>query len=340
MSHPLRHTVIIAEAGVNHCGSVDRALKMVRAAAQAGADYVKFQTFRAEALVAASAPKAAYQMDNDPDSGTSQLQMLRQLELTAVDFSLLADECRRCGIGFLSTPFDFDSIRSLATLGMDLWKVPSGEVTNLPYLRSIAAYGMPVVLSTGMCTLEEVAQAVDALCAAGLTRAQITLLHCNTQYPTPWADVNLHAMDRLRTLGCAAVGYSDHTLGTEVPIAAVALGATVIEKHFTLDRSLPGPDHKASLTPGELAAMVSSIRHIELALSGSGLKEVTDSERPNVNVARRSIVAARPIAAGEPFTADNLTVKRPGGGLSPMLWDTVLGHPAPCPFLPDTPIHL
>lgn len=335
----MNKTIIIAEAGVNHCGSIERAVEMIHAAAAAGADYVKFQTFKADKLVSATAPKAAYQTENDPNSGNSQLEMLRKLELKSEDFALLADECKRCGIGFLSTPFDFQSIRELAMLDMDFWKTPSGEVTNLPYLRAIAAHNKPVIMSTGMCTLAEVREAVDALCKAGLDRTQITLLHCNTQYPTPPADVNLRAMDALRTLGCAAVGYSDHTLGIAVPLAAVALGASVIEKHFTLDRSLPGPDHKASLTPEELAEMVQGIRTVEQAL-GSAEKVRTDSESANVEIARRSIVAARKIEKGEILNEANLTVKRPGNGLSPMLWDSVVGTTAVRDFLPDEPIQL
>ncbi len=332
-------TIIIAEAGVNHCGSLGRAVEMVRAAAEAGADYVKFQTFKAENLVSKSAPKAEYQAENDPTSGNTQLEMLRRLELSDEDFSRLADECKKYGIGFLSTPFDFESIRKLAVLDMDFWKIPSGEVTDMPYLRAIAAYGKPVVMSTGMCTLPEVEAAVNVLCEAGLSRDKIALLHCNTQYPTPPSDVNLRAMSALKTLGCKTIGYSDHTLGIAVPVAAVALGAAIIEKHFTLDRSLPGPDHKASLTPAELKEMVSSIRCVEQAL-GSAEKNRTKSESGNVSVARRSIVAARRIEKGELFTPDNLTVKRPGDGLSPMLWDSVIGTPAAKTFLPDEKITL
>ena len=335
----MSRTIIIAEAGVNHCGSLERAVEMVRAAAAAGADYVKFQTFKAENLVSKSALKADYQTENDPASGNSQLEMLRRLELRDDDFSRLAEECRKLDIGFLSTPFDFDSIRKLAALDMDFWKIPSGEVTDLPYLRAVAAYGKPVVRSTGMCTLPEVEAAVDALCKAGLSRDMISLLHCNTQYPTPPADVNLRAMNALRTLGCKAVGYSDHTLGIAVPLAATALGAAIIEKHFTLDRTLPGPDHKASLTPAELKEMIDGIRCVEQSI-GSAEKIRTQSESGNVTVARRSIVAARRIEKGEILTPDNLTVKRPGDGLSPMLWDTLIGTPAAETFLPDEKITL
>lgn len=333
----MKRIIIIAEAGVNHCGSKERAMEMIRIAAEAGVDYVKFQTFKAERLVSKSAPKADYQAQNDPASGTTQLSMLKALELTAEDFEELAGECQRVGIGFLSTPFDEESIRELSALNMDFWKIPSGEITNLPYLRAIAGQRRPVVMSTGMSTLPEVNAAVQALCDAGLQRSQITLLHCNTQYPTPAADVNLRAMDSLRELGCAAVGFSDHTLGTSVAIAAAALGAEVIEKHFTLSRSLPGPDHKASLTPEELKEMVSGIRTVELAL-GSKEKTLTSSESGNLKIARRAIVAARPIERGEPLTAENLTTKRPASGLSPMLWDTVIGTIASRDYAPDEPI--
>lgn len=331
--------IIIAEAGVNHCGSLERALAMVDAAAEAGVDYVKFQTFKAAKLVSANAPKAGYQEANDPSSGSTQLEMLRRLELSAADFAILAERCREKGIGFLSTPFDLDSIRDLAPLGMDYWKIPSGEITNLPYLRAIGSRGESVILSTGMSDLEEVEAALRALEEVGTPRSKVILLHCNTQYPTPMSDVNLRAMETLRALGAASAGYSDHTLGTEVPVAAVALGASVIEKHFTLSRDLPGPDHKASLTPAELALMVSQIRNIELAL-GDGSKRVSDSERPNIAVARKSIVASRAIARGEILSDANLAVKRPGGGISPMLWDSVTGTRAVKDFAPDEQITL
>lgn len=328
---------IIAEAGVNHCGSKERALEMVHAAAEAGADYVKFQTFKAEKIVSKSAPKAEYQAANDPTSGQTQLEMLKALELTIDDFKDIANECRRCGIGFLSTPFDLDSIRELEALDMDFWKVPSGEITNLPYLRAIARQGKPVVMSTGMSSLPEINAAVHALCDAGLKRDQITLLHCNTQYPTPPVDVNLRAMESLRELGCSGVGFSDHTLGIAIPLAAAALGAEFIEKHFTLSRELPGPDHKASLNPTELAEMVNGIRTIEQAL-GQKEKAMTESEKSNITIARKSIVASREIKKGELFTDENLTTKRPATGISPMLWDSVIGTRARRDYLPDEPI--
>lgn len=330
----MKHTVIIAEAGVNHNGELDTAMRLIAAAAEAGADYVKFQTFKAENLVAASARKAEYQIANCADGETSQLAMLRKLELQPEHFALLAEECRRLGIGFLSSPFDAESVQLLAPLAQDYWKIPSGEITNLPLLRDIGSRGGRVILSTGMCELSEVARAVDELVKAGTQRGDITLLHCNTQYPTPMCDVNLRAMESLRTLGCGSVGYSDHTRGIEIPVAAVALGAEMIEKHFTLDKNMSGPDHKASLDPAELKAMVSAVRNVEAAL-GSAEKTVTESERANISVARKSIVARRHIAKGEPLTDENMTVKRPAGGISPMMWDSVAGTAAVRDFEPD-----
>lgn len=315
--------IIIAEAGVNHNGRLDLARKMVYAAKEAGADYVKFQTAVPELVISSIAPKAEYQKETTGD-GESQLDMCRAIHLPLSDYSGLAKLCEEAGIGFMSTPFDLVSIDTLSSLGMDYWKIPSGEITNLPYLRKIASKGGRVILSTGMCELDEVEAAVKVLETGGIPRHDITLLHCNTQYPTPMCDVNLRAMQALATLGCGAVGYSDHTVGIEVPVAATALGATVIEKHFTLDKNMEGPDHKASLEPDELKAMVSAIRNVELAL-GSADKHVSPSERPNITVARKSIVAARDIRKGELLTEENITVKRPGNGLSPMLWDSVMG---------------
>lgn len=331
-------TIIIAEAGVNHNGDYELARQMVLAAKEAGADYVKFQTAVPELVISTYAPKAEYQKVTT-GSEESQLEMCRKIHLQLSDYAPLKVFCDEVGIGFMSTPFDLVSIDCLAPLGMDYWKIPSGEITNLPYLRKIARLHGRIILSTGMSTLDEVAAAVDVIEREGTPRTDIILLHCTTQYPTPYADVNLRAMDALRSLGCAAVGYSDHTQGISVPVAAVALGAAVIEKHFTLDRSLPGPDQTASLEPDELRRMVTEIRQVEAAL-GTGRKEVADIERPNIEVARKSIVAARAIAKGEIFTEENITVKRPGSGLSPMLWDTVLGRPAPAPFLPDQLISL
>ncbi len=331
-------TIIIAEAGVNHNGDYNRAVEMVYAAKAAGADYVKFQTAVPELVISSVAPKAEYQKETTGE-GESQLEMCRKIHLKLDDYAPLAQLCREVGIGFMSTPFDLVSIDCLAPLGMDYWKIPSGEITNLPYLRKIARKGGKVILSTGMCELEEVEAAMRVLTDNGLQRSDISLLHCNTQYPTPMRDVNLRAMDALRTLNPGAVGYSDHTQGIEVPVAAVAMGAQIIEKHFTLDKHLPGPDHKASLEPAELAAMVSAIRNIEQAI-GSGQKHVSESERPNIEVARKSIVAARDIKAGELLTEENITVKRPGNGVSPMLWDSVIGTKAIRDFKADHLIEL
>lgn len=330
--------IIIAEAGVNHNASMEMARRMVIEAARAGADYVKFQTAVPELVISSIAPKAEYQKETTGE-GESQLDMCRAIHLPLSAYPELAELCKEVGIGFMSTPFDLVSIDSLAELKMDYWKIPSGEITNLPYLRKIAAIGGKVILSTGMSTLDEVAEAVDILVKGGIDRKDIFLLHCTTQYPTPYSDVNLRAMDSLRRLDVGGVGYSDHTLGIEVPVAAAALGAKVIEKHFTLDKSLPGPDHRASLDPAELAAMVKAVRNIELAL-GDGDKHVTESERPNIEVARKSIVASRPIIAGEIFTEENITVKRPGNGISPMEWDSVIGQRAKKDFPYDALIEL
>lgn len=333
-----RHVIIIAEAGVNHNGSLELARRMVRAAREAGADYVKFQTAVPELVISSIAPKAEYQKETTGE-GESQLEMCRRIHLPLSDYRELAELCKAEGIGFMSTPFDLVSIDTLAPLGMDYWKIPSGEITNLPYLRKIARQGGRVILSTGMSTLEEVEKAVEVLETGGMRREDISLLHCNTQYPTPMTDVNLRAMETLRSLGCGAVGYSDHTVGIEVPVAATALGADIIEKHFTLDKTMEGPDHRASLDPQELAAMVSAIRNVSLAL-GSAEKRVSPSERPNIEVARKSIVAARDIRRGELLTEENITVKRPGSGLSPMLWDNVIGTRAKHDFDRDTLITL
>lgn len=332
------HVIIIAEAGVNHNGNLELARRMVDEARRAGADYVKFQTAVPELVISSIAPKAEYQKETTGKE-QSQLEMCRAIHLPLTDYAGLADLCREKGIGFMSTPFDLVSIDTLAPLGMDYWKIPSGEITNLPYLRKIASKGGRVILSTGMSTLDEVARAVEILEKGGIPRADISLLHCNTQYPTPMDDVNLRAMETLRSLGCGRVGYSDHTVGIEVPVAAVAMGAQIIEKHFTLDKTMEGPDHRASLDPPELRAMVSAIRNIEKAV-GNPEKRVSPSERANIEVARKSIVAARDIAAGEIFTEENITVKRPGNGLSPMLWDDVIGQRAARDFEYDSLITL
>jgi N,N'-diacetyllegionaminate synthase len=330
--------LIIAEAGVNHNGDLELAKQLVDIAANARADLVKFQTFSAERLVTAYAPKADYQKQST-DQKQSQFAMLRQLELTPQMHQQLLAYCTQQGIGFFSTGFDIQSVDYLASLGVDRFKIPSGEITNLPYLRHIGGFGKPLILSTGMATLGEIEQALDVLEMAGTPRSQITVLHCNTEYPTPIQDVNLRAMTRIRDAFGVAVGYSDHTAGIEVPIAAVALGATVIEKHLTLDRNLSGPDHKASLEPDEFAAMVRAIRNIEQAL-GDGIKRPSLSEAKNKVIARKSLVAARPIKAGEQFTTENLGAKRPGTGVSPMRWDEVMGRTATREYAADELIEL
>ena len=313
-------TLIIAEAGVNHNGRIETAGQLIEIAAEAGADLVKFQTFSADRLVTGSASKADYQLETTSTS-ESQHEMIRKLELSREMHEELIAHCKKCGVGFFSTGFDPQSVDLLAELGLDRFKIPSGEINNLPYLRHIGQYGKPVILSTGMARLGEIEAALEVLEASGTPRERVTVLHCNTEYPTPMADVNLKAMLAIRDALGVQVGYSDHTLGIEVPIAAVAMGATVIEKHFTLDRNLPGPDHRASLEPDELKAMVQAIRNIELALSGDGLKRPSPSESKNIEIARKSLLALVPIKAGEPFTEANLGVKRPGSGISPMRWD-------------------
>jgi N,N'-diacetyllegionaminate synthase len=330
--------MIIAEAGVNHNGDIDMARRLIYSAAAAGADLVKFQTFNADRLVTAQAAKAEYQKSATTAS-ESQHAMLRKLELTRAMHETLIGHCGSAGIGFFSTGFDEQSVDLLLELGLDRIKVPSGEITNLPYLRHIGSCGKPVILSTGMATMNDINAALVALEKAGTPRDRITVLHCTTEYPTPMQDVNLRAMLTIRDTFGVAVGYSDHTAGIEIAVAAVALGATVIEKHFTLDRRLPGPDHKASLEPAELKAMVAAIRNIELAL-GDGLKCPSDSERKNMGIARKSLVAARAIRAGERFSESNLAAKRPGTGLSPMRWDEVVGKIAPRDFAADELIEL
>lgn len=332
-------TLIIAEAGVNHNGSLDLAKRLVDEAAAAGVDIIKFQTFKAEKLVSKSARLAEYQQQNLGHAGGSQYAMLKRLELSREQHEELLAYCRLKQIRFFSTAFDLDSVDYLHTLGLGLWKIPSGEITNYPYLKKIAGYGEPVILSTGMCELPEIEAALRVLEDNGLGKEQVTVLHCNTEYPTPMRDVNLRAMLEIGQALGVKVGYSDHTEGIEVPIAATALGATVIEKHFTLDKTMEGPDHKASLEPQELYAMVQAIRHIEQAL-GDGHKTVSESERKNRDVARKSIVAACPIRKGERLTEQNLTVKRPGNGLSPMRWEEVVGRRAVRDFQEEEQIEL
>ena len=316
--------LVIAEAGVNHNGSMELAKKMVVAAKEAGADYMKFQTFIPKNLVSRFAVKADYQKRTTEEED-SQLQMLEKLALTQEDFVELQTYCKEVGIGFLSTPFDLESIAFLNTLDMDFWKLPSGEITNLPYLEKIAQTGKRIIMSTGMCEMNEIQEAVEVL--EGNGAGDIVILHCNTEYPTPFSDVNLLAMHEMAKVLQKPIGYSDHTVGIEVAIAAVALGAVVIEKHFTLDRTMEGPDHAASLEPNELVAMVQAIRNIEEA-RGTGVKHRTVSEEKNCKVARKSIVAAKAIKKGEILTKDNLTVKRPGNGISPMKWYDILGNVA------------
>ena len=340
--------IIIAEAGVNHNGDFETAKRMVVAAREAGADYVKFQTAVPELVISEFAPQAEYQKEN---TGVveSQLDMCRKIHLPLSAYEPLRDFCRETGIGFMSTPFDLTSIDLLAEIGQDYFKVPSGEITNLPYLRRIAEKGIPVILSTGMSTLEETEEAISILTGTHpstpdgftprLTRDDITVLHCNTQYPTPYRDINLRAMLTIAERLGVRTGFSDHSLGIEAPIAAAALGAAVIEKHFTLSRTMEGPDHKASLEPYELKAMVTAIRHVEEAL-GDGDKQVTDSERPNIEIARKSIVATRHIRKGEILSEDNIYVKRPGNGVSPMRWDEAIGSRAIRDFGPDELIEL
>ena len=317
-------TLIIAEAGVNHNGDLDLAKQLINAAADAGADLVKFQTFNANRQVTRTAKKADYQTQTT-SSTESQHAMLRRLELTEEMHHQLIAHCLTQNIGFLSTGFDIESVDLLVSLGQDCFKIPSGEITNLPYLRHIGQLGKTVILSTGMATLGEIEAAIEVLEQTGTPRAKVTVLHCTTEYPTPMNEVNLRAMQSIHTAFDVAVGYSDHTEGIEIAIAAVAMGASVIEKHFTLDRTFPGPDHQASLEPAELKAMVTAIRNIEIAL-GDGIKRLTPSEARNKPVARKSLVASRAISIGEIFTAENITTKRPGTGISPMRWDELVGQ--------------
>lgn len=324
---------IIAEAGVNHNGDPAIARRLVDVAREAGADAVKFQTFQAASLVSRNAPKAEYQLGTT-DGNETQYEMIRKLELDEAAHRMLIGHCAVVGIRFLSTPFDMASLEMLMRLGMDAIKIPSGEATNLPFLRRIGAQGKDVILSTGMCSQAEVEAALRALVSSGTPLARITVLHANTEYPTPLCDVNLLAMAAMGRAFGVRFGYSDHTSGIEIPVAAVALGATVIEKHFTLDRTMEGPDHQASLEPDELKAMVAAIRGIESAL-GDGVKAPSASEAKNRAVARKSIFASRAIRKGEPFSEENLTSKRPGTGISPMRWDEFIGKPAPRDYAED-----
>jgi len=331
-------TFIIAEAGVNHNGNIEIAKKMIEVAKECGADAIKFQTFKAEKVISRYAPKAEYQKQTTGETD-SQLEMVKKLELSFDDFIVLKEYCDKLNIMFLSTPFDFESIDFLNDLGLEIFKIPSGEITNLPYLEKIGKLGKKVILSTGMADLGEIEDALDILISCGTKKENITVLHCNTEYPTPYEDVNLLAMLTIKEAFKVKVGYSDHTLGIEVPIAAVALGASVIEKHFTLDKNMEGPDHKASLEPHELKAMIDAIVNIEKAL-GNGIKKPSKSELKNKDIARKSIVAKREIKKGEIFTEDNITVKRPGTGISPMRWYEVLGKVAPKDYKEDELIEI
>ena len=317
------HTLIIAEAGVNHNGSLKTCYDLIDQASSVGADYVKFQTFKTELCISMNAKKASYQLSSTEES-ESQFEMVKKLELSTENHLKILEKCKSSGIGFASTGFDRPSVDFLTDLGVDFIKVPSGEITNLPFLRHVGSRGLPIIVSTGICTMQEVKDTVRILEKAGSKKSDITVLHCNTEYPTPMEDVNLRAMLSMKKELGVKVGYSDHTLGIEVPIAAVAYGATVIEKHFTLDRTMEGPDHAASLEPDELKQMVSSIRNIEKAM-GDGQKKPSRSERDNIRIVRKSIVASKKIKAGEKFTEENLAVKRPGTGISPLKWDEILG---------------
>lgn len=331
-------TLIIAEAGVNHNGCIETAKKLVEAAAIAGADLVKFQSFITSKNISPNAPKAKYQLSST-GANESQYDMVRKLELSRLDHEILIKECNRIGIGFFSTAFDVNSFDMLVELGLDRVKIPSGELTNLPLLRHITRLGLPVIMSTGMANLGDIEAALEVMEQVGTPRQKVTVLHCTTEYPTPMEDVNLRAMLSIKAALGVQIGYSDHTHGIEVPIAAVALGATVIEKHFTLDRNLPGPDHQASLEPHELKAMIEGIRNIERAL-GDGIKRPSASELKNKPIARKSLIAVQPIRAGEVFSTINTGAKRPGNGISPMLWDEVIGRTAKRDFAVDELIEL
>jgi N,N'-diacetyllegionaminate synthase len=335
----MEHVIIIAEAGVNHNGSLENAKKLVEVAARAGADFVKFQTFKTELNLTKNAKKAGYQ-EKSTGVGESQYDMVKKFELSYDEFLIVKEHCDSLGINFLSTGFDKPSLDFLETLNPEFYKIPSGEITNLPYLRKIASFGRNVVMSTGMANMEEVKNAFDVLRNNGLAKDQISIIHCNTEYPTPMEDVNLRAMLHIKDELDVQIGYSDHTLGIEVPTAAVALGATIIEKHFTLDRNMPGPDHSASLEPEELRSMVSAIRNIEKAISGSGKKEPSPSESKNKPIARKSIVASKNINKGELLSEENLSIKRPGTGIIPMKWDEIIGKKAIKDFKEDDLIEL
>lgn len=321
----MKKVIIIAEAGVNHNGDINMAKRLIDAAVDAGVDYVKFQTFKADKLVSRDAKKADYQSKNIGDNDDSQYNMLKKLELSHENHLELMAYCRERNIEFFSTAFDVEGVHYLNDLGLRLFKVPSGEITNYPYLKAIASFNKPVILSTGMCTEDEIKAAVEVFIAEGLSKEKISILHCNTEYPTPMKDVNLKAMLTIKNEFDVEVGYSDHTLGIEVPVAAVAMGAVIIEKHFTLDKTLPGPDHAASLEPNELKAMVTAIRNIELALSGSGIKAPSESEFKNIAIGRKSIHLNKALPKGHIITEDDIIALRPGDGISAMEWNNIIG---------------
>jgi N,N'-diacetyllegionaminate synthase len=323
-----KKVIIIAEAGVNHNGDIVKAIKLIDAAVNAGVDYVKFQTFKTELAISKNAQKAEYQIENTGDKLETQFEMVKKLELSHSQHEELIAYCKLKNIAFFSTAFDLQSLEYLAKIGLSMVKIPSGELTNLPYLKKAASLFEEVIISTGMAMMFEIKDALEVFLKAGIVKERITILHCNTEYPTPMKDVNIKAMLSIEKEFDVKIGYSDHTLGIEVPIAAVALGATVIEKHFTLDRNLPGPDHAASLEPNELIAMCQAIRNIELTLSGNGIKEPSESEIKNITIARKSIVAKKYIEKDSIFTEENITTKRPGHGISAMHWDVVLGKKA------------
>tara|TARA_B110000027_G_scaffold7606_1_gene6826 strand:- start:2055 stop:3077 length:1023 start_codon:yes stop_codon:yes gene_type:complete len=321
----MKKVIIIAEAGVNHNGDIKLAKKLIDVAAEAGVDYVKFQSFKADKLVSPDAKKADYQIKNTEEEDDSQYQMLKQLELSVDDHIELIKYCSLKKIKFFSTAFDLDGISYLSSLNLGVFKIPSGELTNFPYLRAVANTGLPVILSTGMANLDEIQKSVQVLISNGTKKNQITVLHCNTEYPTPMIDVNLKAMLTIKEKLGVSIGYSDHTLGIEVPIAAVALGAKVIEKHFTLDRNLKGPDHKASLEPNELKKMVIAIRNIEMAISGNGIKEPSLSEKKNIHIARKSIHLSKDLTSGSIITEQDIISLRPGDGICTMNWEDIIG---------------
>lgn len=334
-----KQVIIIAEAGVNHNGSIEIAKKLVDEAARAKVDYIKFQTFKSEGVVTKKAEKAEYQKATTGTAENTQLELIKKLEISYNGYREIIDYCKKKGVKFFSTSTDPDSVEFLASMNLGMWKIPSGEVTNYHFLKKIAGYNQLTMFSLGMSDMEMVRDAVNILLSNGLDKDKLILLHCNTEYPTPYKDVNLRAMQTIANEFGVCVGYSDHTLGIEIPVAAVAMGASVIEKHFTLDRNMEGPDHKASLEPDELCEMVKAIRNVEDAL-GDGVKRITESERKNIIIARKSIVAARNIKKGEVFTESNLTTKRPGDGVSPMRWNEVLGQTAKRDFEEEEKIEL